>query len=133
MKKTYLGSAAIIALSASSAFAGGIERSVFSPAFLFESGNYADLSFGSVAPSVNGSFAISGAKSGDIAPSYSMLSGSVKMDMGDKWSLGLIIDQPVGASVDYSNAAPSYPYKNSTATVNSVADGAGPLQAGSRL
>lgn len=110
MKLLLTASAATIA--ATGAYAGGIERSAGSVALLFEKGNYAELSFGSVNPSVSGVQAIpfplapgvvlpAGASSGEVAKSYTALTLGVKQQVNDKIAIAVIIDQPIGADVSY--------------------------------
>lgn len=115
-----------IALTAGAAQAGGIERAVTNVGLLFEKGSYAELSFGSVQPSVSGVSAIplgpfpAGASSGDMAGDFNQLSFGVKTDLNDKLSLAVIFDQPIGADVAYPTGT-GYPYGGSTATIDSTA------------
>jgi long-chain fatty acid transport protein len=84
-------------LTAGAAHAGGVDRSGQDIGFIFEKGGYAALSYGSVSPSVQAA----GNAYGDIANDYKSTSLAFKMDMNDKLSLGLIMDQPYGADVAY--------------------------------
>lgn len=52
--KKILMTASALALGATAATAGGIERSSQSTAILFEKGNYAELNFGGFSPDVSG-------------------------------------------------------------------------------
>lgn len=111
--KTTLTSAGILVIGASSAFAGGVERAVTSPALLFEKGNYAELSFGSVSPSVSGTQVVpylvpAGGSSGDIANHFNQISFGVKAALNDRIDLAVVLDQPIGAHINY--ASPSYAY-----------------------
>lgn len=122
-----LGMAAgVVAMSASSAIAGGVERAATSPAILFEKGNYAELSYGNIDPSVSGVQAIAygpfaqGSESGDITPSYQTLSVGVKTALSEQLHLAVIIDQPIGAKVNYP-AATGYIYGGSNATISATA------------
>lgn len=116
MLKTMLGATTALVVGTLSAQAGGIERSVFNPAFLFEKGNYFELSFGYAAPDVSGTQAVAsppfvpaaGGSSGDMAENYSTVSLSLKTQLNDDWALGVVIDQPIGANVDYGS--PTYLY-----------------------
>jgi long-chain fatty acid transport protein len=54
--------------------------------------------------------------SGDVAPSYTQLGLAAKMDVNDKISFGLILDQPYGAKVSYDTAG--YPLNTTNAEVN---------------
>ena len=58
-----------LAMATSVAHAGGIEREPNNVGFLFEKGNYAELSVRRVMPSVSGELIGPGTPSGDIAQS----------------------------------------------------------------
>jgi long-subunit fatty acid transport protein len=101
------------------AFAGGVERNAFSPNFLFEKGDYVELSFGHAAPDVSGTQAVNvpipgvgvlpaGGNSGDMAGNYTTVTLSYKQQVNDKFALGVVLDQPIGAKVDYGS--PVYLY-----------------------
>jgi len=131
-KSVLAGSTALVLVSAA-AHAGGVERTAFSPGFLFEKGDYAELSFGHAAPDVSGVQAVpvplpgpvlfpAGGNSGDMAEDYSTVTLSYKQQMSDKFALGVVFDQPIGAKVNYSN--PAYLYglgTGSQAEINSNA------------
>jgi len=112
-------SAAATSLIAMGANAGGIERSPFSSNILFEDGRYVELSFSAVSPSVDGTFM--GLSSGDMAPSYFSFGVGYKADINENWSYAIILDQPVGADVDYGGADAGYPFLGSTAVIDSLA------------
>lgn len=115
-----------LTVSATAAAAGGIERSVTSPAILFEKGDYVELSFGSVSPDVSGTqvtplYAMTpggpvvavpaGGKSGDMAGDYVQFSLGIKTALTDRLDLAVILDQPIGAKVNYrSTTLPPYAY-----------------------
>lgn len=121
-----LVSASIIAMTAGTAFAGGIDRSGQGIGVLFEKGNYVELSYGSVSPSVSGTAVaipapgLNGAQSGDMAASYNNISAAIKYQFSDTLSGALIFDQPYGADVDYP-AGTAYYATGSTATLESSA------------
>lgn len=117
MKKilTTLGA---VALGAGAAHAGGIDRSGQSTSILFEKGNYFELSFGRVSPSVSG--VRSGVSSGDMAGNYNQISGGVKYQINDRFSAALIVDQPFGADVSYPTGT-GYVFGGSTATIDTMA------------
>ncbi|WP_417246063.1 OmpP1/FadL family transporter [Celeribacter sp.] len=122
MKNTTL-LAASLAVGATGAYAGGMDRSGQSISPLFEDGTYVELSFGSVSPDVSGAFnhPLAGElPSGDVTPSYTQLSGAYKRDLSDQLSMALIIDQPYGADIDYGADA-SYPIAGSNASVTTAA------------
>jgi long-chain fatty acid transport protein len=99
--KRVIATAATMAAVATSAGAGGIDRSGQGIGFLFEPGSYAELSFGLVSPSVSNTPAVPPAAAGDIAPTYNLFGAAYKRDLSDKLSLGVQIDQPYGAHVQY--------------------------------
>jgi long-chain fatty acid transport protein len=81
--------------------AGGLDRSGQGVGIIFENGNAAELTFGSVQPTVTGEL---GTTSGDIAPDYTQFGFGVKLQVNDQVSVALISDQPFGADVDYNTA-----------------------------
>lgn len=108
-----LGSAGVIALCAGGAMAGGIDRSGQFIGVIFEKGDYTELTFGAISPSVSGTttaFAPGGAGrvSGDMAPSYNQLGMAVKTSINDKLDVALIFDQPFGANVAYPTGTGYY-------------------------
>lgn len=117
-KSYYLASAMLVA--ASGAMAGGMDRSGQSIAPIFEDGTYAELSFGSVMPSVSGTF-MGVVDSGNMSGDYTSASLAYKRDFGDAFSAAIIVDQPFGADVDYPADALGYPLAGSTATVETYA------------
>jgi long-subunit fatty acid transport protein len=116
MKRILLASAAMVA-AASSAQAGGVERSTQSVAILFEQGRYVELSFGSFSPDISGTL---GVGSGDMSPSYLSYSLGYKMDIGENLDFALVIDQPIGADVDYPTGT-GYVLAGTTAELSSTA------------
>lgn len=122
MKRILLATSAIIS-AASGAMAGGVERSSQSVAILFEQGRYAELNFGRFSPDVSGTVGGGAVSSGDMAGDYNSWSLGYKMDIGDRMALAMILDQPIGANVNYPGtpAPGSYPLAGSTATLSSNA------------
>jgi long-chain fatty acid transport protein len=96
-----------LALTTTAAQAGGIDRSGQGIGALFEKGDYMELSFGYVSPSVSGHDvpAFGGGASGDVAASYLQLGMSVKTDLSEKLSAAVIMDQPFGADVLYGSTS----------------------------
>jgi long-chain fatty acid transport protein len=105
---------AILLMTTSIATAGGLDRSGQGIGVIFEDGDYAELSFGSVNPSLSGTVA-GVLQSGNIAPGYSQVGMGFKMQINEQVSLAMIYDQPFGASVDYTDA--TYPAGGSFAEV----------------
>ncbi|MEF3047766.1 OmpP1/FadL family transporter [Pseudotabrizicola sp. L79] len=127
MRNTFAAVSAL-ALAAGSAHAGGVERTTQSIAIIFETGNYAELTFGSVTPKVSGVGAgtvpsplqpTPGVPSGDMAADYTQLSFGVKTQINDSLDIGLVIDQPFGADVSYPLTG--YYASGSVAELNSTA------------
>lgn len=108
MKKITTGIAALL-MGTAPALAGGIERSNQMLGVLFEPGNYAELSFGRVRPTVEGTdlpiagVYPGGAATGNVANSYNQFGLSYKHQFNENWSGAIIIDQPFGADVSYPN------------------------------
>jgi long-chain fatty acid transport protein len=119
MKRVMIATAALVA-AATGAQAGGVERSSQSVAILFEQGRYAELSFGHFDPSVSGRLGGVGASSGDMSGSYNTWSLGYKMDIGDRMAFAMILDQPIGADIDYPTGT-GYPLAGSTAKLTSSA------------
>lgn len=106
-------------MGATSSFAGGLERSAQSVAILFETGKYAEFSIGNVAPDVSGN--LPGMFNSDnMLDSYNAVSFGYKQPLGDKVDLALILDQPIGANIDYPSTA-LYPLAGTNAEVDSMA------------
>jgi long-subunit fatty acid transport protein len=119
-----------LAMTTSLAQAGGVERSTGNLGFMFQDGNYAELTFGSIDPTVGGTQRIpagpgspAGAQSGDIANPYTTASLAIKTQLNDRLDFGVLLDQPIGANVTYAGAT-GYVYgglTGSTAKISSSA------------
>jgi long-subunit fatty acid transport protein len=130
MKQLAAASAALLATTAL-VHAGGIERNAQSPSILFEEGGYVELGYSFANPDVSGTqvvpappFSPAGSTSGDVAPSYGFATFAYKQDLGEALSFAIIVDEPVGADVDYAGIgfAPGYLYAfgtGSQAEINS--------------
>lgn len=117
----FLTTGAALLLTTTSAFAAGLDRTGQPIGIIFEDGDYAELSFGLVSPTVSG---VAGgvSQSGDITPSYFTFGGGVKRQINDQFSLAVIYDQPFGASVDYlAPPGPGYPVAGFEAELRSFA------------
>lgn len=130
----YMVGAAVLALTAGAAQAGGIDRSGQSIAPIFEDGNYVEFSFGHVKPKVSGEQVNNlfgpgpvvvvpglGQSSGNMTGSYNLPGFAFKTDINEKLSAAIILDSPYGADVDYSYVDPlaPYAYTGSNATIDS--------------
>lgn len=100
MKKT-LKSAVIgsMALAAAPALAGGLDRAGLGLGPLFEKGNYVELGFASVTPKISANF------HSNVGNSYVSTSLGFKTDLNDKFSLGLVVNQPYGVDIAYPASA----------------------------
>lgn len=96
--RTIFAATTALVVGTLSAQAGGFDRSGLPIGWIFEAGNYAELSFGSVSPDVTAS----GNPYGDVAGDYTQLGMAVKMDLSDKLSVGVSVDQPYGAKINYN-------------------------------
>lgn len=117
MRKAF-AAAVGLSIGATSALAGGIERSTQSVAILFENGRYGELTFSLASPDVSG--ALGPSSSGDMAETYMGYSLGYKQALGENLDLAIILDQPVGADVNYPTGT-GYPFAGSTAVVRSTA------------
>ncbi len=113
--------AAAALATASQGIAGGIERDPGSVSILFEEGSYGQVTLSYVSPSVEGTVGGGTVSSGDMAPGYFNGSLSYKQDISDDLAIAVILDQPVGADVDYTGADAGYPFLGTTAELNSFA------------
>lgn len=98
-----LSGSAVMLMTTAPVMAGGIERAPQSLAVLFEQGNYAELSFGGVDPTVEGTD-IAGFRTGDVAQGYGFAGLSYKHQFNDNLSAAFIMEQPFGADVLYPMA-----------------------------
>ncbi len=94
--KRVMTTAAVVALSAGMAQAGGVERSTQSVGILFEKGNYAEFNIGGFNPDVSGTVGGGTVSSGDMAPGYGTYSLGYKQALSDKLDMAIILDQPIG-------------------------------------
>ena len=101
MKRILTGAAALAAV-AGTAQAGGFDRTGQPLAFMFEEGTYAEASLAYINPDLA---AASGA-TGDVIPGQWAFGLAYKRDLSDRLSMGVQIDQPFGAHVEYGPTAP---------------------------
>lgn len=116
-----------LALTTTAGFSGGLDRSGQSVGALFEKGDYVELSFGRVSPSISGvqlvpagPGSVVGAQSGNMAQAYTQFGMAVKTQLTDSLALGVILDQPFGANVSYPTGT-GYFAQGSTATLSTTA------------
>ncbi len=118
-----LTTGAALALTSSAAVAGGVERSTQSVSFLFEQGNYLEFSMGWADPDVSGTVGGGTVPSGDMAPSYFTTSFAYKQALSDNLDIGVTLDQPIGARIDYPGTfgVDPYPLAGTQAKLSSAA------------
>ena len=95
----------IALLSASTAFAGGVERSDRSITAIYDTGSFASFGFSHVSPEATGVLAHPLAGDLDTSnglESYNNFSATYKNDLGSNISYAIIYDRPYGASVNYA-------------------------------
>lgn len=132
MTRTLTTTAALL-LTTTAVSAGGLERAATTFGPLFEDGNYVELSFGQVQPSVSGGVQVGPPlgviDSGTISPDYTTFGAALKYDVDDRVSVAFIIDQPYGADVSYpaGDGAPlgapggiDYPINGSRAAIDAT-------------
>jgi long-subunit fatty acid transport protein len=120
MIKTTAGGFALAAIG-TTAFAGGLDRATLSPAILFETGSYVELSFASTSPSINaGSFAGGPlAGSPDPAQTFKTAQLGFKTDINDKISAALTFNNnPFGVDINYAGFATTHLEGISSLTAN---------------
>lgn len=100
MKKTLLSSA-VFAVLGTSVAAGGIERTNQTNSVLFKKGNYVELGLGTVRPNVGGEGDTTGYNYDDVANDFTQKEFRAKIDINDRLSFGIILDQPFGADIEY--------------------------------
>lgn len=104
MRKTWI-LAASLALAATTASAGGIDRSGQGLGALFEKGRYLEVSASQVAPNVKGAD-LAGGPTGDVTGDYLLASLSAKLNLNERLSLALVADQTYGADILYGQGSP---------------------------
>ncbi|MDT8326227.1 MAG: hypothetical protein RQ750_02415 [Roseovarius sp.] len=129
MNKFTLAATTALVAAAGAANAGGIDRSGQSIQALFERGNYVELSFGAVSPSVSGTVAtpLGGRSSGNAADTYWQVGAAYKRQVNEQLSYALIYDQPFGADVSYQGQ--SIPFAGTAAATagGNIASGQWPI------
>ncbi|MEO0914194.1 MAG: outer membrane protein transport protein [Pseudomonadota bacterium] len=130
--RTTAASAALIAVSAVAASAGGIERNPLNLAPLYEEGRYLELSAGLVFPNLEGSGGEVPAAFGGPAPltgttgnlleDYATFGLAYKGEISDRLSYALFLSQPYGADTFYPAIPPTSATDVNAVYGNSFAD-----------
>ena len=100
----------LVGAAATSAQAGGIERTFLPLGALFEEGSYAELSFSGALPDVSGtaSAMFGGFESGDMTVGYGNVGAAYKDDLTEELSLGIFFNEPYGANIGYPGGTNYY-------------------------
>lgn len=102
-----IGATALTAIAATSAQAGGIDRTRLGFGMLFEKGRYLELGVSHAAPKVSGTYRAPafgpfvGTSTGDMAKDYTQLSFSYKADINDRLAYAFYLNKPFGADASY--------------------------------
>ncbi|SPJ22347.1 OmpP1/FadL family transporter [Palleronia abyssalis] len=115
MKSTLLAGVATVALFPAAAMAIGLDRSGQPVDILFEEGNYFELSFGRVFPSIDGEDVAlpevgytGGAETGDVGEDFTQLGAAIKFQVTEQLSFAMIADEPYGVDVNYPGDGGSF-------------------------
>ncbi|MEQ5868871.1 outer membrane protein transport protein [Sagittula sp. NFXS13] len=119
--KTFTTGATVLALSATTAMAAGLDRSGQSVAAIFSPGGTTTLSYGIVMPEVSGEDIAGGGSYDSVAEDYGQFGVSYTYDINDKASFALIIDNPYGADISYDSSPFTTRLGGTSADFNSVA------------
>lgn len=105
MERKFLASVVALALGTTAAYAEGIERVNLDTSFMYESGTYAELSFGRVNPSIPADWA--GGSSESVAKGFSVSNFAAKTSIGDNIDLGIwSTNNSSGAAIDWGPTIP---------------------------
>lgn len=108
MKLKTLTTAIILAtVPMTGAFAAALDRSGQSIAAFLQPGNYFEAGLSVLDPNVSGktNAALGNQNTGDMAGDYYFPHAALKLQLNDKFSFGLIYDQPFGADAEYNQTA----------------------------
>lgn len=114
--------AALLTGLATQVSAGGIDRNGQPITFIFEQGTVFEASYGAISPSVSGNDAafLGGTATGNIAVGTEHYSFSVKTDLTEKLSFGILIDQPFGAEIAYAPSSLAFGGTSARTDLNSM-------------
>jgi long-subunit fatty acid transport protein len=121
-RSSWWGAAALLLATSTVAQAGALDRTLQPVGVIFEDGSYAELSYGFTSPEVSGTATIPGLGafgSGNVRGDFSAVTLSFKVDVSDRVSVAIVVEQPFGADVDYGDADPGYPIAGSSAEFRS--------------
>ena len=95
----FLGGTALAVLGATTASAGGMEVGRFNPAFMFEAGNYAEVSIAQTTPDVSDNLY---SPDGSMLGKNTNFSGSLKLNINDRFSVGISTFDAAKINLDYA-------------------------------
>lgn len=103
----FTAAGAALLLTTTSVSALGLDRSGQNIGVIFEEGSYAELTFGSVTPSLSGAdlAAFGGSSIGNVANDYTQLGLGYKRDINQQLSFAVIFDEPFGVDIAYPTTA----------------------------
>lgn len=108
MKLKTLATAMILAtVPATATFAAALDRSGQSIAGFLQPGNYFEAGISVLDADVSGR-AFTGENTGDMAGSYYFPSATLKLQLNEQFSAGLLYDQPFGADADYTDMSAAF-------------------------
>lgn len=120
--KTLTSGAALLALSTTTAFAAGLDRSGQSVSAIFAPGGTATLSYGVVNPKLSGTdIGGAGGSYDDAGETYGQASVAYTHAVNDKASFAIIVDQPYGADINYTSSPLTSNLGGTSADFNSIA------------
>ncbi|WP_324754598.1 outer membrane protein transport protein [Roseovarius sp. Pro17] len=103
MRHVLFTTASTLALLANAGHAGNLDTNQTPIDIIFETGNYAELSYARVAPSVSGRDNL-GNPISNVANDFSLLGSGIKFQLTDRLSMALIHDQPYGVDILYGGS-----------------------------
>lgn len=103
MRTVFVSVSVALSLLVAPAKAGNLDRTKTSINIIFESGNYAELSFGYVNPDITGADAL-GNPISDVGGDFGIIGGGIKLQFHEKLSFALIYDQPYGADTVFGGS-----------------------------
>lgn len=113
----------ILLLTTTTAGAVGLDRSNQDITAIFETGNYVELSYGMIMPSLSGAdlAGFGGAAYDSVGDDFSQMGGSIKYQVNPRMSVALIFDQPFGVDVLYPGSPATTALGGTEARLDSAA------------
>lgn len=107
MRYTAIKTAMVLSLlmAAQTSFAAAMDRSGQSIAPFLQAGNYAEISYSQIDPTVSGQYK-DGTTISDMGSSYDFFTGAIKLQASEQYSFGLIWDHPFGGAAEYTGNNP---------------------------